>query len=57
MQINYIIIFQKCLCNFFKVLWKEIEENKWIDKEVKEWIYGHIIAREYFIQNLSGMMD
>ncbi|ASM37117.1 DUF3971, AsmA domain protein [Campylobacter sputorum bv. faecalis CCUG 20703] len=49
--------FSNVYATSLKGLMREIEENKWIDKEVKEWIYGHIIAREYFIQNLSGMMD
>lgn len=35
----------------------EITQNRWIDKDIKDWIYGNVVAKEYFIQSLSGMAD
>lgn len=36
---------------------QKIEDNKWLDEEVKEWIYGNVVAKNYFIKNLNGMFD
>lgn len=36
---------------------QKIEDNKWLDKDIKEWIYGNVVAKNYFIKNLNGMFD
>lgn len=40
-----------------KNLMNEIESKKWLSKDVKNWIYGNIIATDYEFKKISGKID